>query len=92
MAILLNQRIEDTRRLRALSDPQLEDYLWIQQAQINQPLLAHAKLRMTFSPIVKMGPDGDTVSVPKGATLAIRLAEILAAMLLASRAVMPNRR
>lgn len=91
-AIVLKQRIEDTRRLHALSDPQIEDYLWIQQARINQPLLAHAKLRMTFSPIIKMGPDAATVSVPMGATLAIRLAEIIAAILLASRAVMPNRR
>ena len=90
-AVVLKQRMDETRRLRTLSDPQIEDYIWIQRAQINHPLLAHAKLRLTASPIVKMGTAMDPIRVPKEATLGIRLAELIAAVVLATRAVLPRK-
>ena len=37
VAIVLTERIEEARRLNALSDPQLEDYLWIQQISCDIP-------------------------------------------------------
>lgn len=86
-AIVLKARIEETRRLRALSSGELEDYLWMQQAQINNPMLAHAKLRVTTAPIVRLGPDRKPIRVRMEATMGIRIAELLIAILLAARFV-----
>jgi hypothetical protein len=89
-AIIVKQRIDETRRLRSLSDAQLEDYLWIQQAQLNFAPLAHAKLRLTTAPIVKLGPGSKPVYLGREATLGIRALEILIAVILATRVVRPR--
>ena len=89
-AIVLRQRIEETRRLQGLSDPQLEDYLWVQQAHLNQPLLAYAKVRYTDAPIVRLGEKAKPIRLPREAVLAIRAALIIATTILAIRAVRPR--
>jgi hypothetical protein len=90
--LLLDQRIHEAERLKNLTDPQLEDYLWVQQAQLNQPLLAYAKLRATEGPIVRLGVERDPIRVPFPATPAILLAEIILAAVLAIRGVIAKRR
>jgi hypothetical protein len=90
--LLLDQRIQEAERIKNLSDPQLEDYLWIQQAQLNQPLLAYAKLRATNGPLVRFGADRDPVTVPFPATPAILLGGIILAAVLAIRGVIAKRR
>ncbi|MHC4136317.1 MAG: TFIIB-type zinc ribbon-containing protein [Planctomycetota bacterium] len=90
--LLLDQRIQEAERLKNLSDPQLEDYLWIQQAQLNQPLLAYSKLRATSGPLVRFGADRDPINVPFPATPGILLAEVILAAVLAIRGVIPKRR
>jgi hypothetical protein len=90
--LLLDQRIQEVEQLKNLSDPQLEDYLWVQQAQLNQPLLAYAKLRATSGPIVRFGAERDPINVPFPATPAILLAEVILAAVLAIRGVIAKRR
>jgi hypothetical protein len=90
--LLLDQRIQEAEKLKNLSDPQLEDYLWIQQAQLNQPLVAYAKLRATNGPLVRFGADRDPVTVPFPATTGILLAEFILAAVLAIRGVVAKRR
>lgn len=90
--LLLDQRIQEAERLKNMSDPQLEDYLWVQEAQINQPLLAYSKLRATNGPIVRLGAERDPIRVPFPATPAILLAEMIAAAILAIRGVIAKRR
>ena len=90
--LLLDQRIQEVERLKNLSDPQLEDYLWVQQAQLNRPLLAYAKLRATSGPIVRFGAERYPINVPFPATPAILLAEIILAAVLAIRGVIAKRR
>lgn len=88
--VLLKDRVEETRRLQRLSDPELEDYLWVQQAQLNQPLLAYAKLQFTREPIVKLGEKSKPVRMKEELTLGIRAGVILLGMILAARAVRPK--
>ena len=91
VAIVLKQRVEEARRLQSLSDAELEDYIWVQQAQINQPLLAYAKLRYTDAPIVRLGEKAKPIRLPREAVLGIRAALIIATVILAMRAVRPTR-
>jgi len=90
--LLLDQRIQETEHLKNLSDPQIEDYLWVQQAQLNQPLLAYGKLRAMSGPIVRLGAERDPINVPFPATPAILLAELILASILAIRGVIAKRR
>jgi hypothetical protein len=87
VAIMIDQRIQEAEQLKNLSDPQLEDYLWVQEAQLNQPLLAYAKLRAMKGPSVRLGADRDPVELPFPATPAILLGELLLAGFLAIRGV-----
>lgn len=89
-AIVLDQRIADVEMLRRRSDPELEDYLWVQEAQLNQPLLAYAKLRALKGPVVKLGPDAEPLEVPEHAPAAALAAELLVAVWIASRGVRPR--
>ena len=89
-AALLDQRITETERVKHLSDPQLEDYLWSQKADINQPVAAYAKLRVTEGLLIRLGPDSDPVHLPDPAPLAILVGEVILAFILAMRAVMPR--
>jgi len=90
--VLLDKRIGETERLRRLSDPQLEDYLWVQQAKLNQPMLAYGKLRATLGPIVRLGPDTKSVVLSEEATMGLVAAELLMALVLAVRAVVGSKR
>jgi hypothetical protein len=90
VAILLKQRVEEARRLQSLSDAELEDYIWVQQARINQPLLAYAKLRHTTAPIVRLGEKAKPIRLPMEAVIGIRAALVIATIILALRAVRPR--
>ena len=88
---MLETRLRRAERIEALSDPQLEDYLWTQQAQINQPLVAYAKLRVMNAPLLKLGADREPVEAPENAPPAIVGGELLLAMLIAYLGVRPKR-
>jgi hypothetical protein len=90
--ILLDERIGETERLRELSDPQIEDYLWVQQARLNQPMLAYGKLKATLGPIVRLGPDARSIVLNEKATMGLLATEILMALVLAVRAVVAAKR
>lgn len=90
--LLLDQRIHEAERLKNLTDPQLEDYLWIQQAQLSQPLLAYGKLRAMQGPLVRLGVERDPINVPFPATPGILLAEFIIAAILAIRGVVAKKR
>jgi len=90
-ATLLETRLRRAERLLAASDAQLEDYLWTQQAQFNQPLIAYAKLRVMNAPLLKLGPDREPVEAPEHVPLAIVGAELLLAMFLAYQGVKQKR-
>ena len=87
-AVLIDQRIKEVQTLQAKSDAELEDYLWVQEAQVNQPLLAYAKLRVMRGPAVRFGPENDPVEIPEPGTAVIMLVELLAAVFLGVRAVL----
>jgi hypothetical protein len=89
-AIVLDQRIGEVEMLRRRSDPELEDYLWVQEAQLNQPLLAYAKLRAMHGPVVKLGPDSEPIEVPEHAPAGALVGELILAMWIASRGVAPR--
>ncbi len=89
--ILLDERIGETERLRGLSDAQLEDYLWVQQARVKQPMLAYGKLKATVGPIVRLGPDAKSIVLDEKATMGLVAAEVLMALILAARAVVGSR-
>jgi hypothetical protein len=89
-AAVLDQRITETERLKHFSDAQLEDYLWNQRAGLGQPLVSYAKLRVLDGPALKLGPDSDPVELPEHAVPGILLGELLVALVLAVRAVMPR--
>ncbi|MHC4958306.1 MAG: TFIIB-type zinc ribbon-containing protein [Planctomycetota bacterium] len=91
-AVMLKQRMEATEELQRLSDAQLEDYLWIQQAQINQPLLAYAKLWATEFPVIQVADKMKPVTLPTSGVVPIRAGELLLAIILALRAVRPRHR
>ena len=65
--------------------------LWVQEAQLNQPLLAYGKLRVTRGPAVRFGPESDPVELPEPATAGILLAELIAAVFLGVRGVVSRR-
>jgi hypothetical protein len=88
---VLETRLRRAERLEALSDAQLEDYLWTQQAQVNQPLVAYAKLRATQAPLVKLGADREPIEAPEHVPLAIIGGELLLALLVAYRGVKSKR-
>ncbi len=87
-AIVLDQRIAEVERLRRRGDASLEDYLWTQQAQINQPLLAYMKLRATAGPVLRLGVDAEPSRLPPSVTLGLVGLELLLAVLLARRGVL----
>ena len=89
-AIMLDQRIGEVERLRALSDAQIEDYLWTQEAQVRVAPLAHAKLRLTVGPTLRLGANGKTKAFEPPITGAIFGAEVLLALILALRCVWPK--
>jgi hypothetical protein len=89
-AALLDLRITEAERLKHLSDAEIEDFLWTQQAGIGQPLAAYAKLRVLHGPSVKLGPGNDPVELPEHVPLAILGGEFLLALILAVRGVMPR--
>ncbi len=88
---VLETRLRRAERLVASSDAQLEDYLWVQEAQINQPLIAYAKLRVMNAPLVKLGADREPVEAPKHVPPAIVGAEILLACFIAYQGVKQKR-
>jgi hypothetical protein len=87
MKVVIEHRLDEVHRLLQLSNPQIEDYLWSQEAQINQPLLAFAKLRATRGPVVRLGADSDPFSLPMAPTLAILVAELILGLIVVSRAL-----
>lgn len=87
--MLLDQRITEAERLKQMSNAELEDYLWVQQAQVNQPLLAYAKLRVLNGPVVRL-PKGNPVKIPSPAPAALLLGEVILAAFLGMRAVSPR--
>jgi hypothetical protein len=89
-AALLDHRITETEQLKHLSDAQLEDYLWNQQASLSHPLAAYAKLRVLAGPAIRLGPQSDPVELPEHAVPGILVGEFLLALVLAMRAVMPR--
>ena len=90
-SILLDQRIAKVKELQALSSPQVEDYLWVQEAQIRQPLVAYMKLRVTRGPVLDLGPDREPVTIKRELTMAAIGGELLIAALLAMALVAPRR-
>lgn len=90
LEVVLDQRIAEAERLRTLNNAQIEDYLWVQQAQINQPLLAYAKLRIMQGPVVRLGPDNDPIHLPQPAPAGIVLGELILAFVIIWRSVTPR--
>ncbi|MHC4225693.1 MAG: TFIIB-type zinc ribbon-containing protein [Planctomycetota bacterium] len=90
LEVVLEQRINEVERLNALSDAEIEDYLWVQEAQLWPPILAYSKLKATRGPVVRLGPDSEPVSLPMAATLAILVVEFVLAGIVVSRAVAPR--
>ncbi|MHC4938032.1 MAG: TFIIB-type zinc ribbon-containing protein [Planctomycetota bacterium] len=88
---LLETWLRRAERLEAASDAELEDYLWVQQAQLNQPLVAYAKLRVMHAPLVKLGADREPIEAPEHMPMAIVGAELLLAFLLAYQGVKQKR-
>ncbi len=86
--ILLDQRIVEVERLRRRTDAQMEDYLWMQEAQLVQPLLAYGKLRVLRGPVVRLGPDSDPAELPRPVTAGLFGVEWLLAVFLAVRGVL----
>ncbi len=83
MAIVLDQRIARVNELHRMTDAELEDYLWVQEAQLNQPLLAYIKLRATRGPLVRLGSDAEPIVVKQEMNLAALGGEMLLAAILA---------
>ncbi|MFQ5845629.1 MAG: hypothetical protein ACE5JG_11645 [Planctomycetota bacterium] len=88
----LDRRIREVHRLQSLSDAEIEDYLWTQQAQLDQPLLAYAWHRIRDGAMVHLGPEGKTVRLGLLATAGAWLLDLVLAAFLAARGVMPPRR
>jgi hypothetical protein len=90
LEVMLDQRIAEAERLRSLNDAQIEDYLWTQQAQVNQPLMAYTKLRVIQGPVVRLGPDNDPIDLPHPAPAGIVLGELILAFVILWRSVTPH--
>ena len=88
--LLLESRIHEIKRLQGLNDASLEDYLWTQEAQVNNGLLAYGKLRATQGPVVRFGANANPVELAMWPTLGLLIGEFLLAVILASRAVLPR--
>jgi len=89
--MLLEQRIVAVEELLRRSSAEIEDYLWMQEAQVNQPLLAFAALRVTKGPLLKLGADAKPVHLEKPLNAGGFLIEMIIGFLAASRLVMPHR-
>jgi hypothetical protein len=89
-AIVLDGRIAETERLRAMGDAQIEDYLWKQEAQVAVAPLAYAKLRATVGPVVRLGPKGKDFRFRWEITAAALAAELVVAVVLALRGILPR--
>jgi len=89
--IVLDEQILEVENLRRRTDAQLEDYLWTQQAQIAQPLLAYGKLRATQGPVFRMGVENEPVRLPGPATAGVLGADVLLGVFLAVRGVSSRR-
>jgi hypothetical protein len=87
---LIDQAIDETERLKRLPDPQLEDYLWSQRAEIAQPVVAYGKLRVLEGPALKLTPKSAPVGLPEQTATWILGGEFLIALVLVIRAVMPR--
>ncbi|MEM8882595.1 MAG: TFIIB-type zinc ribbon-containing protein [Planctomycetota bacterium] len=90
-AAILEAKFEQAEKLEKLTDAQIEDYLWTQQAQFNQPLVAYAKVKLTQGDLLKLGADKPPVRAPKHAPIAIAGVELLLAMLIAYQGVKSKR-
>ena len=88
---VLETRLRRAERLAASSDAEIEDYLWTQQAQINQPLVAYGKLRVMNAPLAKFGADREPIEAPKHVPPVIVGVELLLAMIIAYQAVKQKR-
>jgi hypothetical protein len=82
-AIVLDQRIARVTELHRRSDASIEDYLWVQEAQINQPLMAYVKLRVIRGPLVQLGADAKPIVVKRELNMAAMGSELLLAAILA---------
>ena len=91
ISLVIAQRISEAERLRSLSDAHIEDYLWAQEAQVSQPLLAYGKLRATTAPVIRLGPKGKPIGLPQEGTIAVRVAEAICGVVLVLRAVKATR-
>jgi len=87
----LQTRLKRVERLEDSTDAQLEDYLWVQQAQISQPFVAYAKLRVTDGPVLKLGLDNDAIEMPKHSAAGVVGLELLLGIFLAWRGVRSKR-
>jgi len=88
-SMLLEQRITAAEHLKQMSDAELEDYLWMQQAHVGEPLLAYAKVRATDAPVVRW-PKGKPIHLPSPAPAGVLFGEFVIALILAMRAVAPR--
>ena len=82
-AIVLDERIARVTELHRLSDAAIEDYLWVQEAQINQPLMAYVKLRVIRGPLVRLGADAEPIVVKRELNMAAMGGELLLAAIVA---------
>lgn len=87
--LLLQQQAAEVERLLRSSSGGIEDYLWMQEAQLANPLLAYAKLRATRGPAVRLGPEADPIHLATPFNIAILAGEMLIALILAARGVLP---
>ena len=85
----LDHRIREVNRLQSLTNAQIEDYLWVQQGGIAQPLMAYSWNRVKNGPLVQLGPEGSTVYLGDYGTAAGWGLDFLLVMWLATRAVRP---
>jgi len=79
--IVIDERIAQARRLKDLPDARLEDYIWVQQAQLWPAPLAYAKLRALHGPLVRLGPDAKPMRVEPSQNLAALGGEVALAVL-----------
>ena len=90
--IVIDDRIAQVKQLQAQPSARLEDYLWVQQAQLWPAPLAYAKLRATQGPLVRLGPDSKAIRVAPAVSLAALGGEIAVAVLFGAWLVTSRRR
>jgi hypothetical protein len=86
-ATMLDTRVQRVEKLEASSNAELEDYLWVHEASFGQPMIAYAKLRVMYAPMLKLGPDSEPKNAPNNTPPMILGGEMLLAMFLAYRGV-----